>query len=89
MSPPYLRLEVFAREEAGMVTTTASGATTITLATAYYAVKHILLTPAGTTPRTAVYDNLITGDPSSFDVHLFNSAGAQLAGELSWRFQGV
>ncbi len=86
---PYLRLDVFAREETGVVTTSASGATTVTLDNDYFAVKNLLLSPSGTAPRTAVYDNIDTGDPTTFDVYLFNSSGTQISGDVSWRFQGV
>ncbi len=86
---PYVRLDVFSREETGTVTTSAAGPTTVTLSNTYYAVKNLLLTPSGTATRAAVYDNIITGDPSSFDVYLFNAAGTKIAGAVSWRFQGV
>ncbi len=86
---PYLRLDVFAREETGIVTTSASGATTVTLDNAYFAAKNIQLAPSGTAPRSAVYDNIVTGDPTHFDVYLFDASNNQIAGQVSWQFQGV
>lgn len=74
----------FPGEETGTVTTSAAGPTTVTLSNTYYAVKNLQLTPSGTATRAAVYDNIITGDPSSFDVYLFRATppAQKLPGQL-------
>ena len=78
------------RKEDGESTSLSSGGKTITLANDYAAVKSITITPLGTASRTATVDAIVTGDPSSFDVYLFNPAtGAQVAGGFRWTFEGV
>lgn len=89
---PYvtLRLDAVAREETGTITTAASGATEVTVG-AFSAVKEVILTPETSVPRSAVYDNIQLGDPSStFDIYLFNSVtGAQESGIVRYKFRGV
>jgi hypothetical protein len=90
-----VRLDVVAREESGIVTTSASAAATVSLSSTYAFTKAIVLTPQGTTsPPTAgvipVYDNIdLVSTPNTFDVYLFSTTGTQLSGDVSWRFQGV
>jgi hypothetical protein len=90
-----VRLDVVAREESGIITTSASAAATVTLSSDYDFTKAIVLTPQGvTSPPTAgaiaVYDNIdLVSSPNTFDIYLFSTAGAQLSGDVSWRFQGV
>ncbi len=87
---PTLRLDINATEESGRVTTNASGAKTVTLANSYSAVKALILSPGlSSVPLTAVYDNIVLGTPSRFDIWLFDGNGSQLAGDVSWRFLGV
>ena len=87
---PSVRLDVVARESSGIATTLASGGKTVAVDGQYAFAKSIVLTPSGTAPRTAVYDNVQMGaTAASFDIYLFDSAGAQVAGDVSWRFQGV
>lgn len=87
---PTLRLDVKTREESGKVTTLASGAKTITLDNTYAKASAISLTAGSSTAaRTAVYDNIVLGTPTTFNVYLFNASGTQIAGEVSYRFIGV
>ncbi len=86
---PAVRLDVVTREESGTVTTSASAAATVTLSQTYEFANWIGLQPSGTAVRTAVYDNVQVGDPTTFDVYLFDGSGAQISGDVSWRFQGV
>lgn len=87
---PTVRLDVVTREETGTVTTSASGASTVTLNQAYEFANWIGLQPSGTASRTAVFDNVQVGDPTTFDVYLFDDAtGMQVSGDVAWRFQGV
>ncbi len=85
-----VRIDAVPRKEDGESTSLSSGGKTITLANDYTAVKAITITPLGTASRTATVDAIVTGDPSSFDVYLFNPAtGAQVAGGFRWTFEGV
>lgn len=85
-----VRIDAVPRKEDGESTSLSSGGKTITLANDYAAVKAITITPLGTASRTATVDAIVTGDPSSFDVYLFNPAtGAQVAGGFRWTFEGV
>lgn len=87
---PTVRLDVVTREETGTITTVATGASTVTLSQTYQFANWVGLQPSGTINRTAVYDNVQVGDPTTFDVYLFDYAtGNQVSGDVSWRFQGV
>ena len=88
-SPPILSLNVNTMEESGIVTTLASGAKTVTLTRDYSSVTALIVSADSTSARTAVYDNIVLGNPTTFDVYLFTAAGAQVAGTISYRFQGV
>lgn len=85
-----VRIDAVPRKEDGESTSLSSGGKTITLDNDYAAVKAITITPLGTASRSATVDAIVTGDPSSFDVYLFNPAtGAQVAGGFRWTFEGV
>lgn len=85
-----VRINAVPRQEDGESTSLSSGGKTITLANSYAAVKSITITPLGTASRTATVDAIVTGDPTSFDVYLFNPAtGSQVAGGFRWTFEGV
>ncbi|MBK8872358.1 MAG: hypothetical protein IPN19_15330 [Elusimicrobia bacterium] len=86
---PTLRLDINATEESGRVTTNASGAKTVTLANSYAARRRHPISWPESVPLTAVYDNIVLGTPSRFDIWLFDGNGSQLAGDVSWRFLGV
>lgn len=84
-----IRLDAIPREEVGTGTSSASGPVTITLEKEYVAVKKLNITPEGTTARSATYDNVVVGDPTSFDVYIFNDAGIKIASAFRYEFQGV
>lgn len=84
-----IRLDAIPREEVGTGTSSATLATTITLGNEYVAVKKITITPEGATARMAVFDNIVLGSPSTFDVYVFDAAGAQIASDFYYAFQGV
>lgn len=83
------RLTVVTNEESGTDTSSASAAKTITLASDYTLAKSIIVTPQGTTSATGVVDNVVLGDPSTFDVYVFDASGTQVARDFTWRFQGI
>ena len=83
------RVDVVAREEFGTKTVASSGATTVTLEETYAFANAIILTPTGTQPRQAVVDNIQTGDPTTFDIWMFDGNGAQVGGDVQWNFKGV
>ncbi|WP_164084938.1 phage tail protein [Pseudazoarcus pumilus] len=84
-----IRIDATPRTETGQATSVASGPTTITVEQAYAAVKSITVTPLGTTPRTYAVDNIVVGDPTTFDVYLFDVSGNQVATDFRWQFDGV
>lgn len=85
-----IRLDAIPRREVGSGTSSATLATTITLDNVYAAVKTISITPAGSTnARIAVYDNIVLGSPSSFDVYVFDAADTQVACGFYYQFEGV
>lgn len=91
MSAPteQVRIDVIPREETGSNTSLATGAKTITLANAYTATKTITITPTGTAARIGVVDNIVMAATSTFDVYVFDAAGAQVANGFQWTFKGV
>lgn len=85
-----IALAVTPRRESGTVTTSASGATTVSLAGKYLAKNAIVLAPQGTVPRNAAWDNVILSQSgaNSFDVYCFQS-GVQIAASVGWTFEGI
>ncbi|MFA5633367.1 MAG: hypothetical protein WC997_17875, partial [Porticoccaceae bacterium] len=84
-----LRIDAQAREESGEILTSASGPATVTLDREYSAVQVITLTPQGATAASATYDNVLLGNPTTFDVYVFNAAGDQVARPVRWLFKGI
>lgn len=85
-----IRLDAIPLEEVGSGTSSATLATTITLDNVFTAVKSISITATGAAvARIAVYDNIVLGSPSSFDVYIFDAAGAQVASGFYYSFKGV
>lgn len=80
-----LKVATKLRTEAGVVNVTANP-TTVNTSGAIDEILAIALTPLGTSSRVAVYDYT---SGTSFDVYLFNSAGAAVTGEVSWTVRGV
>ena len=73
----------------GAGSSSALGPVTITLENQYVAVKRLTVTPEGTTARMAVVDNIVLGNPTTFDVYVFDAAGNLIASDFRWLFQGV
>jgi hypothetical protein len=84
-----IRLDAIPREEVGSGTSSAAGPVTVTLENDYVAVKKLTITPQGTTARIAVYDNIVVGNPTTFQVYVFNDAGVKIASNFLFEFQGV
>lgn len=84
-----IRINATPRTETGQATSVASGPTTITVDQVYAAVKSITITPLGTAPRTYAVDAIAVGDPTTFDVYLFDVSGNQVATDFRWQFDGV
>lgn len=83
------KLAAITREESGEDTSSAGAATTITCTNDYAAVASIQITAKGTAARTAVWDNLSVGDPTTFDVYIFDSGGTQVANDFYWTLKGI
>ena len=75
----------------GLVTTSASGPTTVTLAGRYAKIAAVPVTPRGTSAKTVTWDNAILGADvvNTIDIYAFNAAGVQIATEVSWAFEGI
>jgi hypothetical protein len=86
-----LKLAAKLRTDSGSVAAVAadSGGTVVTFAQSFAAVAAITLTPAGTTPLTAVYSFAGGPNPTTFKVLLFDSSGARANGTVSWTARGV
>jgi hypothetical protein len=86
----FIRADVVTRTEEGVSTSSASGPTTVTLNNVFSAVRSLNITPSGSQPRTAVYDNIVLGNPTTFDVYIFDTSNdQQLAVEFSYAFKGL
>lgn len=92
-SPPKMTLAAVTRRESSggsVETSLASGPKTISLSGKYIKAVAINITPRGTAARIATVDNIVlslTG-ANSFDVYIFDAAGAQVATDFSWDFEG-
>lgn len=84
-----IRVDAIPREEVGTGTSSATGAVTITLTNDYVATKKLTISAQGTTARIATFDNIVLGNPTTFDVYVFNDAGAKIASPFRYEFQGV
>jgi predicted phage tail protein len=84
-----VRIDAVPRVENGQDSSSATSPTTITTTNEYAAAHSIVITPAGTAARTATYDNVIPGSPTTFDVYIFDSDGNQVANDFLWEFRGV
>lgn len=84
-----IRVDAIPREEVGTGTSSASGAVTITLTNPYVACKKLTITPQGTTARSATFDNIVLGNPTTFDVYVFNDSGTKIASPFRYEWQGV
>jgi len=84
-----IRVDAVPRDEVGTGTSSDLGPVTVTLENEYVAVKRLVATPEGSTARMAVVDNIVTGNPTTFDVYVFDAAGSMIASDFRWLFQGV
>lgn len=87
-----MRADIVATEETGTATTGVGGVVTVTLSKEYAAARSIVVTPEGTTARSATYDNIVldSGGFTEFDVYIFDSAGAPVVGaDFRWNWKGV
>lgn len=78
-----VRLDVIPRTYTGTGTSSASGATTITLDGPCAKFTELQITPIGATERTWAVDNLVPGDPASFDMSIF-SGGIRIVSDFMW-----
>ena len=87
----FHRIDVVATEETGSDTSLSSGGKKITLSKRYAAARSIVITPSGSSARTASYDNVVLNDGgvTSFEVYIFNSSGAQIASDFLYQWKGV
>lgn len=84
-----IRLDAIPREEVGSGTSSASGPVTVVLENSYVAVKKLTISPQGSTARSATFDNIVMGSPTTFDVYVFNDSGTKIASAFQYQFQGV
>lgn len=90
--PCAIRCDVIAREESGDSTSSASTYKRITLENSYVKAVAVNLTPTftgGPAARIPVVDNIVMGAVASFDVYIFDAAGAQVAQAFHWQFKGT
>lgn len=80
-------LSVKRKTDAGIITVSANP-TTVPI-TGFVDIQSIELTPIATVSRHAVSDFADVPNPTSFDVYLFDSAGAPATGDVSYRIGGV
>lgn len=72
-----------------VITTSASGPTTVTLS-GKYVLGAPLVSLRGSAAGSVRWDNLVTGaGVNSFDIYAFNAAGAQIAADVAWTFEGI
>ncbi len=68
---------------------TDSGGTVVNFNIPFISVGSITVTASGTVPLTAIYSFAGGADPTSFQILLFNAAGARVSGTASWTARGV
>ena len=90
LSGANVRLDVKLKNDGGSVACNAAdvNGTTANFVVPFISVTSITLTPAGTTPLTAVYNFSGAANPTGFSVFLFNSAGQRVSGNVSWSAKG-
>jgi len=84
----HVRIDAIPREENFSDTSTSTGAKTITCANVYAAIKDISVNPVGAAARSGVYDNVVLGNPTTFDVRIFDGSGTQVANAFTATFMG-
>jgi len=88
-SQVVLRMSAVPRKESGEVVTSATLPVTVTLDFPYSAVQDLSLAAQGTEALSPVYDNIVLGNPTTFDLYCFDNAGDQVSKTVRWRFEGV
>lgn len=86
------RVDATTRKESGNATTSGASGVTINLDNVYSKVKLISITVdlgGATVGYTGVVDNVTLGDPSSFDVFIFDSSDVRVSKNFYWTFEGV
>ena len=72
-----------------VVTTSASGPTTVTLA-GKYVLGAPLVSLRGSAAGSVRWDNLTLGTgTNSFDIYAFDAGGSQIAADVAWTFEGI
>lgn len=90
MTELTIRLDVKLKNDAGSGVADAAdvGGTQVNFGVPFLDVTSITVTPAGTSPLTAVYDFTDTPNPTGFKVLLFDQAGVRKNGSFSWSAKG-
>lgn len=81
------RLDVRYRDDAGTVTTPASGVGTVTFSVPFIDVRSVQLTSAD--PAVAYARYMVAANQKSMTVYTFNSVGAPVGGKVAWWAQGI
>jgi hypothetical protein len=84
-----VRLDAIPRSFELSDTSSASAPVTLTLDTPVAKYISVTVQPLGATPLIGVADNLVTGDPSSLDVYVFDAGGTQVAADFICTIRGV
>ncbi len=90
LNPVIIRLDAKEQYDSGRSNVYAadSGGTTITFNKSFVDVVSIIVTPEGTSQRTAVYDFTDAPNPTDFSVYLFDDTGTRVDGTVSWAVTG-
>lgn len=83
-----LRVDATSRYEYGTATSLSSGGKTITVGN-YVKATGVSIVPLGTQPRSYSVNNTVPGNPTTFEVYLFDTTGAQVADDFQYEFRGV
>lgn len=85
-----LRIDAIPRQEEGVATSSSSGPCTVTLNDVYSLSKGLpQITVAGTGFATATVDNIIVGNPTSFDVYVFDDASNLISRDFGYIWKGI
>ena len=84
------KLDVKLKNDAGAVMVNACdvNGTNVNFNIPFVDVISITVTPAGSTPLTAIYQFSGNADPTNFQIFLFNPAGQRVSGTVSWSAKG-
>lgn len=84
-----IKLDAVPRTEVGTGVSSASGPVTVTLVNPYVACKKLTITAEGATARSATYDNIVPGTPTTFNVYVFSDAGVKIVSNFRYEWEGV